>query len=292
MTENRHAPVFKSSDGTFSDAFTTDQRSVEAAFDIIGDVHGCYRELISLLRTLGYTLPKNIDEISADTVSAPPGRGLIFVGDLVDRGPNSALALKIVMAFAAAGLALSVRGNHDDKLLRWFKGNKVSLNHGLDGTIADLSQCTVTERQNIEAFLDALPLFLWLDGGKLVVAHAGVLESMVTGSGAHYSENQIRRFCLYGDTEGERDATGLPVRYHWAAGYRGKTAIVYGHTPLAKLAWVNNTLCIDTGCCFGGALTALRWPERKMTSVPAEAEYTLRRRPFGHPPIRPQRVLR
>ena len=96
-----------------------------------------------------------------------------------------------------------------------------------------------------------------------------------------------RNFCLYGDTDGT-DAVGLPIRYHWAAVYSGNTTIVYGHTPIFEPAWVNNTLCIDTGCCFGGAITALRWPEKEIVSVPAREAYAERRRAFGHPPLRPQ----
>ena len=97
----------------------------------------------------------------------------------------------------------------------------------------------------------------------------------------------MREFCLYGDTDGAPGEDGLPIRYHWAAAYAGAASIVYGHTPVPDAAWVNNTLCIDTGCCFGGALTALRWPEREIVSAPARATYSPPRRPLGHPPPRP-----
>lgn len=58
----------------------------------------------------------------------------------------------------------------------------------------------------------------------------------------------------------------MPVRYNWAADYRGKALVVYGHTPVPEALWLNNTVNIDTGCVFGGHLTALRYPEREAVS--------------------------
>ena len=138
-------------------------------------------------------------------------------------------------------------------------------------------------REKLLAFFARLPSHLGLDGGSLVVAHAGIKETMI-GS----TSDQVRRFCLYGDTSGERDASGLPIRYHWAAEYKGRTTIVYGHTPVSQAHWVNNTLCLDTGCCFGGRLSCLRWPEREIVSVGAKDVHATRLRPFGHPPVRPE----
>ena len=90
----------------------------------------------------------------------------------------------------------------------------------------------------------------------------------------------MREFALYGETTGETDEFGLPVRFNWAAEYRGKAAVVYGHTPVPDPEWLNNTVCIDTGCVFGGSLTALRWPEREFVSVKAHATYAESRKPF------------
>ena len=262
-----------------------DQRQLMGPFDIIGDVHGCYRELHQLLTKLGYDVPQDPTKFSPTNITPPSGRRAVFVGDLVDRGENSITVIKMVMAMIEGGHGLCVVGNHDDKFRRWLKGNNVSAGHGLDGTILDFEREGSDLRGKLLEFLSSLPSYLWLAHGKLTVAHAGILTHMLGRTDA-----RVRRFCLYGDTEGERDITGLPVRYHWAAGYRGDTEIVYGHTPVPKANWVNRTLCIDTGCCFGGALTALRWPEREIISVDAVVEYTARLRPFGHPPIRPQRV--
>src|SRR5712675_1089700 len=78
----------------------------------------------------------------------------------------------------------------------------------------------------------------------------------------------------------EQDEFGMPIRYNWAAEYRGKAMVVYGHTPVPEAEWLNNTINIDTGCVFGGKLTALRYPERELVSVPAAHTYCAPARPF------------
>ncbi len=260
-----------------------DRRSDSGPFDIIGDVHGCTDELILLLAKLGYGVHfETRAEGRQAVVTPPPGRRAIFVGDLVDRGPKSPDALRIVMAMVGSGQAACVPGNHDAKFLRWLNGRNVKMKHGLELTVEQFGAEPESFRNEVRAFLDQLPIYVWLDGGRLAVAHAGIKEDMLGRA-----DGEVREFCLYGETSGETDEFGLTVRYHWAAEYRGTTAIVYGHTPVREAAWFNNTLCIDTGCCFGGKLMALRWPEREMVSVPALAVYATRRRPFGHPPPRP-----
>jgi Calcineurin-like phosphoesterase len=214
-------------------------------------------------------------------VAPPPGRRAFFVGDLVDRGPRTPDVLRIVMAMVADGSALCVAGNHDVSCVRWIDGKAAHVSHGLAQTAAQLDAETPEFRARVRAFLDGLTAHLWVDGGRLAVAHAGVREDMIGRSGG-----KVRAFALYGDTDSKAAADGLPMRYHWALNYQGETALVYGHTPVADAGWVNNTLCIDTGCCFGGKLTALRWPERETVSVPAREVYALKGRPFGHPPAR------
>ncbi len=242
-----------------------DRREERGPFDIIGDVHGCLDELQALLAALGY---------GADG-AGPPGRKLVFVGDLVDRGPDAAGVLRLIMALCASGEALCVPGNHDEKFRRWLAGRDVKLTHGLAETVVQVSAEPSSFRRSLALFYEALPNYLWLDGGALVVTHAGIRASMVgTMSG------EVRAFCLFGNTTGEYDEYGLPIRLDWALQHPGTPAIVYGHTPVATPVWVNNTLCIDTGCCFGGHLTALRWPERELVSVPARQTYAISRRPF------------
>ncbi|MEM1371555.1 MAG: metallophosphoesterase [Pseudomonadota bacterium] len=265
----------------------TDLRHLTGSFDIIGDVHGCSQELEQLLAKLGYDITwKGTGPRRWPRTRAPQGRQAVFVGDLVDRGPSSPDVLKVVMEMCRRKQALCVPGNHDVKFERWLRGSKVKLNHGLEKTAAQLEHEAGEFKQQVMAFLASLPTHLWLDGGKLAVAHAGLKERMF----GRVSKS-IRRFCLYGETSGETDEYGLPVRYNWATEYAGSTTVVYGHTPVPDTVWLNNTLCIDTGCCFGGRLTALRWPERTLVSVPALAAYAPLKRPMAHPPARPKPVV-
>ena len=249
-----------------------DKRDELGPFDIIGDVHGCYDELTALLSDLGYA--------EADGMwSHPEGRRAVFVGDLTDRGPKNLDVLRTAMAMVRGGSALAVPGNHDVKLVKKLRGKNVKVAHGLAETLAEFEVLPSDERKALERevvdFLDGLVSHVVVDEGKLVVAHAGLKESMqMRGSAA------VRAFALYGDTSGATDELGLPVRHDWAADYRGDAAVVYGHTPVPEAVWVNNTVNIDTGCVFGGKLTALRWPERELVSVPAKEDYAEPARPF------------
>ncbi|MGW1778270.1 polynucleotide kinase-phosphatase [Streptomyces sp. NPDC002143] len=223
-------------------------------FDIIGDIHGCAVELESLLGKLGY-----VDG------AHPDGRQAVFVGDLVDRGPDSPGVLRRVMSMVRSGNALCVPGNHENKYGRHLKGRKVQHTHGLAETIEQMETETDEFRAEVREFIDGLVSHYVLDGGKLVVCHAGLPEKY-----HGRTSGRVRSHALYGDTTGETDEFGLPVRYPWAEDYRGRAAVVYGHTPVPEATWLNNTICLDTGAVFGGKLTALRWPERELVDVPAQ----------------------
>lgn len=257
-------------------------------FDIIGDVHGCYEELSSLLGQLGYKIENGADGPKA---TAPDGRKAVFVGDLVDRGPRIPDVLRLVMGMVAEGTALCVPGNHDMKLMKKLKGRDVQMTHGLADSVQQLDKESSEFKQAVIKFLDDLVSHYVFDDGKLVVAHAGMKEEMQgRGSG------KVRDFALYGETTGETDDYGLPVRYNWAAEYRGTAMVVYGHTPVAEPEWLNRTINIDTGCVFGGKLTALRYPERELVSVPALHTYYESVKPFlaeeaSAPPLTAQQQL-
>ncbi|MFE9254235.1 polynucleotide kinase-phosphatase [Streptomyces sp. NPDC006879] len=231
-----------------------DLRHLTGPFDIIGDVHGCSFELESLLTKLGY-----VDG------AHPAGRTAVFVGDLVDRGPDSPGVLRRVMDMVDSGHALCVPGNHENKLGRWLSGRQVSVTHGLAETIEQLACQDDAFTARVRTFIDGLVSHYVLDGGKLVVCHAGLPEKY-----HGRTSGRVRSHALYGDTTGETDEFGLPVRYPWAEEYRGRAVVVYGHTPVPRTSWVNNTICLDTGAVFGGRMTALRWPERELVDVPAE----------------------
>ena len=290
----------------------TNKKSETGPFDLIGDVHGCFDELLILLKLLGYRVSHNTVELStlkyqivgrqpfaAETnrvpsrhgdadllhnstvlrvshggcefeVYHPDGRKLVFLGDLVDRGPKTPLVLRLAMAAVKSHDAFCLSGNHDAKLVKALQGHKVSLTHGLAESMLQLEPESEKFRAEVAEFLNSRPSHYVFDGGRLVAAHAGLREEM------HGRDcGKVRMFCLYGETTGETDEFGLPVRYPWADDYRGRPMVVYGHTPIVEPQWQNNTLCIDTGCVFGGKLTALRYPEKEIVSVPALAQYCL-----------------
>ncbi len=209
----------------------------------------------------------------------PEGRRLVFVGDLVNRGPDSVGVVDLVRRLVAAGRGFCVAGNHDEKLLRKLRGKDVRIAHGLAETLEQIEALPPEERplfrSRAAAFLDSLVSHYVLDGGRLVVAHAG-LKAEYQGR----SSMRVRSFALYGDTTGEVNSFGLPVRNRWAKDYRGQALVVFGHTPVPEPDRLNNTINIDTGCCFGGSLTALRYPEGETVSVPARRVYAEPARPF------------
>lgn len=252
-----------------------DKRELSGPFDIIGDVHGCREELESLLTDLGYDLTRDA-EGRPTGARHPEGRTAVFLGDLVDRGPDTPGVLRLAGGMVAAGTALAVPGNHEHKLIRALDGRGTKISHGLAQSLEQLEAEPPEFRQWARDFLYGLVSHYVLDAGRLVVAHAGLKEAY-----QGRSSGRVRAFCLYGETTGETDEYGLPVRYPWAEEYRGRATVVYGHTPVAEATWVNNTICLDTGCVFGGRLTALRWPERQLVSVPAAKMW--------YEPVRPLR---
>lgn len=242
------------------------RRDEHGPFDIVGDVHGCRSELEALLGRLGYDIGGS---------RHPEGRRIVFLGDLVDRGPDTPGVLRIVMRMVEAGTALCLPGNHEMKLLRALRGNDVQATHGLAESLAQLEREPPEFRKSVMDFIDDLVSHYVLDDGRLVVAHAGMKEPL-QGRGSA----KVRDFALYGESTGETDAFGLPVRHDWAVEYRGRAMVVYGHTPVPEPEWLNGTINIDTGCVFGGRLTALRYPEKELVSVPAERTWCQPARPF------------
>lgn len=249
------------------DRLLTDRSDRHGPFDIVGDVHGCLDELIELLEQLGYDVTRDGAGRPVDAAH-PRGRTLVFVGDLVDRGPSSAGVLRLAMGMTAAGHALAVPGNHESKLVRALDGHQVRVSHGLEQTLAELDGEPEEFRRAVRDWCYGLVSHLVFDEGRLVVAHAG-LKQAYHGR----ASGRVRSFALYGDTTGETDEFGLPVRYPWATEYRGRALVAYGHTPTTELEWINNTICLDTGCVFGGLLSALRYPERETVQVNARQMY-------------------
>ena len=242
-------------------------------FDIVGDVHGCARELDKLLNKLGYKLNSRGPRGRRTTrINHPENRKIILVGDLVDRGPMSMDVLRFAMQGEEDGTVRGVIGNHDDKFLRWLKGREVRVTKSLQTTIDE----TLSEKPKFLAdarhYLENLPSHLILDNGKLIVAHAGLPEKY------HGIESRSSRiFAMYGETTGQTDDLGFPIRRDWARNYRGDATVVHGHVAEKKVRHVNNVWCLDTGCVYGHKLTALRWPEMEIVQVKAKKDH------FPHP---------
>jgi protein phosphatase len=268
------------------------RKELHGPFDIVGDVHGCADELESLLGELGYEV---VDQADGNGLGSGPtyrhadGRMAVFLGDLVDRGPRVLDTLRIVHNMVEAGAALCVMGNHEQKLLRALSGRNVQITHGLAESLAEIDAVPPDDRaalvEELKVWLDARISHYILDDGRLVVAHAGLREEM-HGRGSR----AVREFALYGDTTGETDEYGLPVRLNWAADYRGKATVVYGHTAVPDADWLNNTIDVDTGAVFGGKLSALRYPERELVSVTAARTYYEPARPFLEPEAQAPRL--
>jgi len=250
-----------------------DRRGEHGPFDLIGDVHGCRAELEQLLSRLGY-------RVGAAGWMHPAGRRAILLGDLVDRGPDVPGVLRLAIDMAASGAALAVPGNHDLKLVRKLRGHPVQVDTGLEVSLAQIEALPTAGRaalcDDLQRFFGGLPSHLWLDDGRLVAVHAGLQQEM-----QGRRSDRVLSFALHGETTGQTDRFGFPVRGDWAARHRGTAAVVYGHTVVAEACWYNNTICLDTGCVFGGRLTALRYPERKLVSVAAARPYFAYGRPLS-----------
>ena len=265
-----------------------DKRVWRGPLDIIGDVHGCLAELCDLLDSMGYHVDR-VQRPAGDfryRIAHPDGRRIIFLGDLVDRGPNSVAVLRLAMDAVLGARALCVLGNHDRKLLRYLEGQEVTVSHGFETTLREFADETEAFRQRVRRFLRRLSSHYVLDDGRLIVAHAGLPERY-----HGRCSDIVRRIALFGVTTGRRDERGLPERINWALEYRGRALVVYGHTPVQEAVWLNRAINIDTGCVFGHRLTALRYPELELVSVPARATYYVAPRPLLAPEDLQRRLL-
>ncbi len=245
----------------------SNRRDDSGPVDLIGDVHGCSVELRALLTALGYA-PRG-----PFGYRHPQARRALLLGDLVDRGPATPEVVEIARVMSAEGDGLAVIGNHDLKFLRAARGEPYETNGHVERSLA---QYGVWERDGHPGmlasgirFLEGLGDHYVFDGGELVAAHAGLKEELQGRNGP-----EVRKFCLYGDVTGKKNAAGEWVCRDWASAYRGRARVVYGHTFAPEPRWVHGTIDVDTGCPFGGRLTALRYPELELVSVPSAKRYS------------------
>lgn len=245
---------------------------VGTGIDFIGDIHGCFEEFIEILIKLGYA------ENGEGYFIHPEGRRILSLGDVMSRGPRSLETLQFFQKHVAAGLAFMIDSNHGWKIARWLDGKNVTLTHGDENVATEFeeyeakfgNEATLLLKEQIKDLLLGAKshYILQKNGVNVAVAvHAGIRD--------HYIGKQSQRisdFCRYGDTDGH-DENGKPIRKDWTSGHKSSELILWGHEPKPQPLMVNNTLNIDQGVVFGGNLTAYRYPERKIFSVKAKADY-------------------
>ncbi len=229
---------------------------------IVGDVHGCMAELRALL----------------DKVKYEPSDSLVLVGDLVARGPDS----RAVVAFARKSGALVVRGNHEDKLLRWYAAKRAHARGKRDRprTLAELHEEVATSlRKSDWAFLAATPLWIDLREHGLRVVHAGVLP------GVPINKQEKRTLLSIRSLGPDGEARERGGRILWGMRYEGPPHIVFGHNAKESPQLHPWATGLDTSCVYGGRLTALvldrgervpvdlRKRRRRLVSVPARRAY-------------------
>lgn len=251
-----------------------ERREDRGPFDIIGDIHGCAGELGELLERLGYV---PADNGAADELRHPEGRRVIFLGDLVDRGPDSAGVLRRAMAMVASGQALCLPGNHDDKLLCKLRDRNLRVAHGLAETLAQL------EREPQEFRAEVSPSWRAFPATTCSMSCGWQSPTPACRFTSEPRDVPARDFALYGETTRATDAHGSPERVNWALRYRGRATMVHGHTPMAEPRWLHNTINIDIGCVFDVRLTVLRYPERTLVSAGAKGAYANSTQPFLAP---------
>ena len=241
---------------------TTTCATETGPFDVIGDIHGCRAELETLLAELGLRGRRATSHGRAVGASHPERRRAVFVGDLVDRGPDTPGVLRLVMGMVGAGDALCVPGNHENKLLRALRGRKVQITHGLAESLAQLDSASpgVPGRRRAVHRRPGQPLRprRRAAGGRARRPDRALPGPRV-GPGPRASACTGRRPARPTST-GCRCATrgrGVP---------RAGDGPLRPHARSPRPEWVNNTICLDTGCVFGGRLTALRYPEREIVS--------------------------
>lgn len=246
---------------------------VGAGIDFIGDVHGCFEELITLLQKLGY---KEDDE---GLFTHPEGRKFMSVGDVMSRGPHSLESMLFFMKHVRQELAYMTDSNHGWKIVRWLDGRNVTLHHGDEKVAEEFEQYekmygsekTAELKEDLKSFLMSAPShYVLMKNGvyTAVCTHAGIKDEYIGKTSPAISD-----FSRYGDTDGFNE-DGKPVRKDWFVHHKGSMLIIWGHDPKPQPLVINNTINIDQGVVFGGKLTALRYPETEFVSVKAAKDYS------------------
>lgn len=222
---------------------------------IIGDIHGCFEELLELLEKL------KIEK--SDTV--------ISVGDFLDRGNNPSDCLDLWMKEKY----YSVLGNHDKRYIDWYEGKEVSFQEKFSETINKLSKSS-----KYYTYLKSLPKIIRITNMNMVVVHAALdinytnINKMIDNSISNillrgrYIRKEMNNYKYL------KLGEDIKTDCLWFNYYQNDSKIVYGHTPTenSEICIANNTYGIDTGCCYGKYLTALVIDKETITSVKVKSK--------------------
>lgn len=237
-----------------------DRRSLSGPFDLIGSVHGCLAELRALLGELGY-----VSDPATQLPRHPKGRIPVFLGDDGAQGPHGLACLQLIQAMCDAGLAYAVIGNQDRRLLEVLRESPEA---DPDALAPWWAAASPEDRQAILAWTAQVPSHLVLDGGRLVAVHGGIRPDMIGRD-----TPPITAFCTYGSTPGEHALVQSRALADWAAELPEGVTVVFSHQPVVDVQDAGSHVAIDTACLYGGRLSAFRYPERSVVSVPAAKAY-------------------
>ncbi len=210
----------------------------------IGDIHGCADEFEELLEKLALRADDRV----------------VLLGDLVNRGPDSARVIQLARQHATVALL----GNHELRLLNFRKTDDPS----------HLKKCDYATLEQLNGkswdYLEAMPLTYEDAEHETVLVHGGFLPGVPWKKQPARVVTRIQVVDRDGEPRKRSEAPGAP---HWSELWKGPPFVVYGHTPRDKVAETKWTLGIDTGCVLGGALTAVIVPDRQLVQVRARKKY-------------------
>jgi predicted phosphodiesterase len=206
---------------------------------VIGDVHGCYDELLELLERVAFGADDRV----------------VCVGDLVVKGWKNREVLDLMMTDNRFS---SVLGNHDRVLLRHWRGEDVRLKKAHKKALAELE----ADQARYAAYLESLPLMI--DLGSFAVVHAGVRPGVALDEQSVEDLTELRTL-----GEDRRSREGTP----WYEIYAGEKTVIFGHWPAGELRRGPRALGIDTGCVYGYQLTAYIIETEEEVRVQARQAY-------------------
>jgi protein phosphatase len=238
---------------------------------VIGDTHGCLDELLELLDKTGFGKC-----VVTGKWTHPSAHKIVFLGDLIDRGYNSIGCLKLAMELVESGIATLVRSNHDDKLRRYLRDClggipiRVKISHDFSVTLEELGREDIAFKERLYKFLDSLPY--WYEDDKMICVHAAYVQDA--------KEKNKRELALVGETNGQKDRKGYPIRtYGWMERYTGSKIIIHGHDVVGdypRVGWSclgTEVVALDTGAVYGGFLTACRvFPDQTFEFIQVKAK--------------------